>query len=240
MTVRVLPDPQPYFVISHDTNAFQFVPEEITVSVYDQLDFPYLNYTGTITLDVIRSIGGDELEWIPDAFNQGTFTNLGAGDTRAVYEFVEGDRGVVKFYVIDYTVESINVEINSIESGSDTDTEGWIKLVPAPWLLIQSTTPWDRTVSTLPTTTSITTIMNWGLNPATVDNASYYITDSEFQLVGGTTAYVDPVDQTPGNPGEPDIDCKERVQAHCCDRRFRRGLGDCRDAVRSEPGSLVQ
>ena len=51
--------------------------------------------------------------------------------------------------------------------------------------------PKQNSVSALSTTTAITTVINWGINSGTVNNASYYVTDSDYNVLSGCTVSVD-------------------------------------------------
>ncbi len=129
-----------HFELIHDGLAAPNYWEKVTIRALDFAGNVTSNFAGIITLWV-EGVGGPEggeIDWMNlSGVNDSSFLDFGAGDDRAVYEFVPADNGVIEVFIRDNTKESIDVEIFSpFFFGGVYDTD-----IAPKWLFVTANVP---------------------------------------------------------------------------------------------------
>ena len=124
-----------YFTISHQTNVPINTWSKITITAKNSNDFTIYSNIGSVTVRVDSAIGN--ITWM-DPGNCGNYTSFGS---YIVYEFQNCANGVLSLYIMDDTVDTVNVEVRgtNITSITDDDTEGDLFFYTAPVIIIHKT-----------------------------------------------------------------------------------------------------
>lgn len=116
-----------HFTIIHDGTGVVDRQERVHISSCDIYDNILSEYTGTITIDVKKTVFSNSIIW-SNITGNGTLNFIGSN--RATYQFVEQDNGVVTLALYDSTAETLDIEVSNNTSITDDDSEGPLIIYP--------------------------------------------------------------------------------------------------------------